>query len=111
MDNGIPQLMDIDILKKYIQEGGIALNTAQDINKLKQLTSQATGNCSWRAENIVHKKNEVYIDIVENINVLMSQKGNILRADVAGAVQVKALLSGMPECKFGMNDKLLMAKE
>jgi AP-2 complex subunit mu-1 len=24
---------------------------------------------------------------------------------------VKALLSGMPECKFGMNDKLYMQKE
>ena len=41
----------------------------------------------------------------------MSVKGTILRADVAGQVMVKALLSGMPECKFGMNDKLLMQKE
>jgi AP-2 complex subunit mu-1 len=38
----------------------------------------------------------------------MSVKGTILRADVSGSVMVKALLSGMPECKFGMNDKLYM---
>ena len=24
---------------------------------------------------------------------------------------MKALLSGMPECKFGLNDKLIMEKE
>ena len=32
----------------------------------------------------------------------------MLKADVLGRVCVKALLSGMPECKFGVNDKLLM---
>ena len=31
-----------------------------------------------------------------------------MKADVLGRVCVKALLSGMPECKFGVNDKLLM---
>lgn len=41
----------------------------------------------------------------------MSVKGTILRADVSGKVMVKALLSGMPDCKFGMNDKVLMEKE
>jgi len=34
-----------------------------------------------------------------------------LRADVAGQVMIKCLLSGMPECKFGMNDKVVMSKE
>jgi len=43
--------------------------------------------------------------------VSMSVKGTILRADVSGKVMVKALLSGMPDCKFGMNDKVLMEKE
>jgi AP-2 complex subunit mu-1 len=37
--------------------------------------------------------------------------GNVLNANVAGQVVMKSFLSGMPECKFGLNDKLLMAKE
>ena len=40
--------------------------------------------------------------------MLLSNKGTVLKADVIGRVAVKALLSGMPECKFGINDKLLM---
>lgn len=56
----------------------------------------------------MYRKNEVYLDVIESVNVLMSVKGTILKADVAGSIQVKCLLSGMPECKFGMNDKLLM---
>lgn len=63
---------------------------------------------SWRPEGIVHKKNEIYIDVIEDVNVLFSAKGTILRADVSGVIKLKCLLSGMPECKLGMNDKLLM---
>merc|ERR1712217_535863 len=54
-------------------------------------------------------KNEVYIDVVENVNILMSAKRERLRADVSGQILVKCHLSGMPECKFGMNDKLVMS--
>jgi len=45
---------------------------------------------------------------VENVNVLLSNRGTVLRADVQGQVLVKTALSGMPECKFGINDKLLI---
>ncbi len=34
-----------------------------------------------------------------------------MRVEVLGKVHVKCHLSDMPECKFGMNDKLLMEKE
>lgn len=34
--------------------------------------------------------------------------GTILRADVAGQILMRAYLSGTPECKFGLNDKLLL---
>ena len=74
MDYGIPQFMEADVLKKFIFEGGIKVDF-NDLNKLKQLTTQATGVTSWRAEGIKHKKNEVYIDIVESVNVLLSNKG------------------------------------
>ena len=36
--------------------------------------------------------------------------GTTLRADVDGHIQMRAYLSGTPECKFGLNDKLLIDK-
>jgi len=50
----------------------------------------------------------LFIDIIENINVLISNRGTVLKADVIGQVVVKTQLSGMPECKFGINDRLLV---
>ena len=79
-----------------------------DIEKLKQITIQATGAISWRAPDIKYRSNELFIDIIENISVLISNRGTVLKADVVGQVVVKTQLSGMPECKFGINDKLLV---
>ena len=36
--------------------------------------------------------------------------GQVLTAHVSGRVIMKSFLSGMPECKFGMNDKLVVDK-
>lgn len=35
-------------------------------------------------------------------------KGTTLRADVDGHIQMRAYLTGTPECKFGLNDKLVI---
>lgn len=78
------------------------------IEQMKQITIQATGAIPWRAEGIKYRKNELFIDIIENVNVLISNKGTLLRSDVVGQVVMKAKLTGMPECKFGINDKLFM---
>jgi len=36
--------------------------------------------------------------------------GTVLRADVDGAILMRAYLSGEPECKFGLNDKIVLEK-
>ena len=37
--------------------------------------------------------------------------GQVLSSHVSGRVVMKSYLSGMPECKFGMNDKLLIDRQ
>lgn len=37
----------------------------------------------------------------------MTTKGNVLSGEVSGKVIMKAYLTGMPECKLGLNDKLI----
>jgi len=49
---------------------------------------------------------QVFLDIVEQVNVLMNSKGSVLRCDVNGKMIMKAFLSGMPEVKIGLNDRL-----
>ena len=104
IDYGYPQLMEVDLLKKYVSKGGF--QEIQDSETLKKITIAATGATSWRPEGIRHKSNEIFIDVVESVNGLISSGGVLLKADVLGAVKIRCALSGMPECKFGINDKL-----
>lgn len=107
MDFGYPQNCAVDVLRLYINLGNIFLRDEPD----SKLTSQITGAIDWRREGIRHKKNEVYIDVLESVNLLLSNTGNILRSEVTGRVLMNTKLTGMPECKFGLNDKLVIEKE
>jgi len=109
MDYGYPQNCSIDVLKLYINQG--TQRTVVAGNTGTALTSQITGAIDWRREGIRYRSNEVYIDVQETVSLLMSASGDVLRTDIHGKVMMKALLSGMPECKFGLNDKLIMEKE
>ena len=62
---------------------------------------------SWRSEGIKYKKNEVFLDVVEKLNILVAVNGSVLRSEIIGSVKMKSVLSGMPELKLGLNDKLL----
>ena len=73
-----------------------------------KITMQATGAQSWRRKDIKYRKNEAFVDVIEDVNLLMSATGTVLRADVNGQIVMRAYLSGTPECKFGLNDRLLL---
>lgn len=106
MDFGYPQNTDSDILKLVITQKGI-----HSEHKGRDISVAATGVVNWRAEGLKYRKNELYIDVNEDVNLLMSAKGTILRSDVAGKVTLTCRLSGMPECKFGLNDKIMLDKQ
>jgi len=47
------------------------------------------------------------LDVVERLHLLVSANGNVLRSEILGALNMKTYLSGMPELKLGLNDKLV----
>jgi AP-2 complex subunit mu-1 len=110
LDYGFPQNTTIDLLKGFITQQGEAV-VSDRLPTPSNITIQATGAISWRKEGIKYRKNELFIDVVEQCNLMVSNKGTVLRNDVSGAIMVKCYLSGMPECKFGLNDKLLLDNE
>lgn len=110
LDFGYPQTSETDMLKMYITTEGIKSEQAVREDSAK-ITIQATGATSWRRADVKYRKNEAFVDVVENVNLLMSSKGTVLRADVNGQILMRAYLSGMPECKFGLNDKLVLDRK
>jgi len=92
----------------YITTEGVKSSIANSPADSSRITMQATGALSWRRADIKYRKNEAFVDVIEDVNLLMSATGTVLRADVNGQIIMRAYLSGMPECKFGLNDRLLL---
>lgn len=100
MDFGYPQTTDCKILQEYITQEGHAINEAR-------LPPAVTNAVSWRAENVKYRKNEVFLDVIESVNILVSASGNVMRSEIVGAIKMRVYLSGMPELRLGLNDKVL----
>lgn len=101
MDFGYPQTTESKILQEYI---------TQESHKLEVQARPpiaVTNAVSWRSEGIRYRKNEVFLDVVESLNLLVSSTGNVLRSEILGAIKLKCYLSGMPELRLGLNDKAM----
>ncbi|CAG8663577.1 26212_t:CDS:2 [Dentiscutata erythropus] len=66
-----------------------------------------TNAVSWRSEGIKYRKNEVFLDVIESVNLLVNANGNVLRSEILGIIKMKCYLSGMPELRLGLNDKVM----
>ncbi|CAB1332250.1 unnamed protein product, partial [Coregonus sp. 'balchen'] len=85
MDFGFPQTTDSKILQEYITQRGHKLDVGAP-----RPPATVTNAVSWRSEGIKYRKNEVFMDVIESVNLLL-----------------KVVLSGMPELRLGLNDKVL----
>ncbi|KAM5172189.1 AP-1 complex subunit mu-2 [Mantella aurantiaca] len=102
MDFGFPQTTDSKILQEYITQQGNKLETAKS-----RVPTTVTNAVSWRSEGLKYKKNEVFIDVIESVNLLVNANGSVLLSEIVGSVKLKVFLSGMPELRLGLNDRVL----
>uniref|UniRef100_A0A8C4Y620 Adaptor related protein complex 1 subunit mu 1 n=1 Tax=Gopherus evgoodei TaxID=1825980 RepID=A0A8C4Y620_9SAUR len=80
MDFGYPQTTDSKILQEYITQEGHKLETGAP-------RPPATVT------------NAVFLEVSAN--------GNVLRSEIVGSIKMRVFLSGMPELRLGLNDKVL----
>jgi hypothetical protein len=60
-------------------------------------TSQTSSPVPWRRANVRHTSNEMYVDIVETLEVTLSPSGRPLSAIANGTVAFTAKVSGVPD--------------
>lgn len=124
MDFGYPQTTETKILQEYdslypVACAYVILVTLITI-RFRYITQEShkleiqarppiavTNAVSWRSEGIRYRKNEVFLDVIESLNLLVNSNGNVLRSEILGAIKMKCYLSGMPELRLGLNDKVM----
>ena len=102
IDHGYPQFTDAKILSEFITVGAHALSSIV-------VPEAITNSVSWRSPGIKYKKNEVFLDVVETVDLSVNSNGSVIRSNVSGVLKMKAFLSGMPECKLGLNESIVLA--
>lgn len=101
VDFGYPQTTDGKILQEYITQESHKLEVKPNV------PPAVTNAVSWRPEGVKYRKNEVFLDVIESVNLLAGASGNVLRSEIVGAIKMRVYLSGMPELRLGLNDKIL----
>lgn len=107
LDFGYPQITEEKVLSQYIKTSSNKLIDHSEKMDEISLTSVATSSVGWRPEGIKYPKNEIFLDVVEKLNILISGNGTVLSSEIVGCIKMNSQLSGMPECKLGLNDKAL----
>lgn len=63
------------LLINYIDIVTLLLQLVKTKEETAQITSQVTGQIGWRREGIKYRRNELFLDVLESVNLLMSPQG------------------------------------
>jgi AP-1 complex subunit mu len=100
MDFGYPQATEPQFLKDYILQEG------ERLQKQSPLLPEPTLPYCTRYQPKVYDKNEVFVDVVETYHFEMKANGTVLRSEINGNINMKCHLSGIPELRLGLNDRI-----
>lgn len=85
LDNGYPQTTEFQILKEFIKTESHELDYTW---KKKQediqfsIPAAISNAISWRPEGIKYKKNEIFLDVIEKVNMIVSRNGSVIKSEV-----------------------------
>ncbi|EFC42571.1 predicted protein [Naegleria gruberi] len=102
IDNGFIQDCNTKLLKSFIS------------NEPVELTEQRTVNSTAAARPIQggqNKKSELFLDVLEKINVTFSSAGNVLNSEIVGSIIMKSFIPGDPLIKLGLTEGLVISSE
>jgi AP-3 complex subunit mu len=71
----------------------------------QQHSGATLANMPWRAAGVYYSNNEIYVDIIEEVDAIVDQRsGKIVTADVQGSIVCQSHLSGVPDLLLTFND-------
>ncbi|CAN6468939.1 unnamed protein product [Victoria cruziana] len=113
MDNGFPLTTEPNILKEVIAPPNLVnkvLNVVTGTSsKVSNTVPSATASTvPWRTSNTRHANNEVYVDLVEQLDATVSRDGHLVNCEIYGEVQVNSHLSGLPDLTLSFTNPSIL---
>lgn len=122
IDYGYPQITQTENLKLFVyNEPIVVAPVASTGNLVNPKTAAASAvhkpviasvNANGKKNVTTHnQKNEIFVDILERLNVLFSNNGYVLNSSIDGCIQMKSYLAGSPELRLALNEDLQIKKD
>eukprot|EP00571_Detonula_confervacea_P016922 CAMPEP_0172302632 /NCGR_PEP_ID=MMETSP1058-20130122/4294_1 /TAXON_ID=83371 /ORGANISM="Detonula confervacea, Strain CCMP 353" /LENGTH=488 /DNA_ID=CAMNT_0013013173 /DNA_START=65 /DNA_END=1531 /DNA_ORIENTATION=- len=114
VDHGWPLTTEPNALTDLIRPPTVMAKIQQAISGgsssilSEALPTGTVSNMPWRKAGVTHPNNEIYIDIVEEIDAIVSVDGRVISSDVSGSIQAQSNLSGVPDLLLTFNDATLI---
>lgn len=121
LDFGYPQCTSTELLKEYIFNESHPLQiNRQPLGQFTQASAATVFGAEKRStpssapnksvltpyNKTSGMKNEVFIDMLENLTVLVSATGHVVRSEIDGCIKIRSFLAGNPEIRIGLNENL-----
>nr|ODN87950.1 AP-3 complex subunit mu [Cryptococcus depauperatus CBS 7841] len=113
LDEGHPMTMEPSMLKEIVLPPTLVrkiFNAAGVSGLQSTTTSPFTAPIPWRKPGIRHSSNEIYLDIVESLDAIIDQKGNLLSSHIWGRIDCNARLSGNPDLLLNFGNPRVMSQ-
>jgi AP-3 complex subunit mu len=109
MDFGFPLTTEPNALQAMIKPPSIVsrVSTAmgQESGQISdKLADGVISNMPWRRSGVLYSQNEIYMDIVEEVDSILSVDGVIISSEVSGSIQAVSRLSGVPDLTLQLSD-------
>ncbi|KAL6552334.1 AP-3 complex subunit mu [Orobanche hederae] len=102
IDNGFPLTTESNILREMISPPNIVSKVLSVVtgntSNMSSTLPGATSSCvPWRKTDLKNTSNDVYVDLVEEMDATINRDGALVKCEVYGEVQVNSHLSGLPD--------------
>ena len=102
MDFGYPLTTEPNALKAMIKPSGNAISRLTSgmmgsSNVSDILPDGTISNMPWRKTGVKYAQNEMYLDIIEEMDAILDKNGSIISSEVSGTIEANSRLSGVPD--------------
>jgi AP-3 complex subunit mu len=101
IDNGYPLTTEPNALKAMITPpsvmGRVVAAATGKSGVSNVLPDGTISSMPWRKAGVKYSQNEIYLDVIEEVDCIIGPSGQVVTSEVSGSIQAVSHLSGIPD--------------
>eukprot|EP00899_Mesostigma_viride_P015270 jgi/Mesvir1/23744/Mv18682-RA.1 len=117
VDFGYPQGTATEALRAYVFNEPVVVDqprlppgAASLFAVAKRMPSSAITKSVIPSDSSGKSREEIFVDVIENLSVTFNSAGYILQSEIDGTIQMKSYLSSNPDVRLALNEDLAVGR-